>query len=200
MTKKFETLVAVVLIFGVLAMWATHSGYQRVNHYTSLENFGEHLKKEFPEVEHISTETLASLIASSEAGIESLLLIDCRTDEEYRISHIAGAIRLDSTGAVSRHLNDLSNESPLIVVYGSFGSRSAKFARQLKESGYKDIKNVIGSIFEWANQDRPLVDSEGNPTGKVHPFNKFWSRHLDEDKRAEWINETVGDPILENSM
>ena len=185
MTRKFKILVAAVLIFGVIATWVIHNGYQRVNHYTSLENFGEHLKKEFPEVEHISTATLSTLIRSAEVGIESLLLIDCRTGEEFQISHLPGALHLETVETVKRHLSEAVEKPQTIVVYGSVGNRSAKFARQLEEAGHSSIRNVIGSIFSWANEDRPLVDGEGNPADKVHPFNKFWSRHLKEEKRAK---------------
>ena len=189
MTKKFKILVASVLIFGALATWAIHSGYERVNHYTTLENFGEHLRKEFPEVEHISTGTLVTLIRSSEAGIESLLLIDCRTDEEFVISHIPGAIHLETIDEVAAHLDKAIDKPQTIVVYGSVGNRSAKFARQLKEAGNQNIRNVIGSIFAWSNEDRPLIDGNGNPASKVHPFNKFWSRHLEESRKADVLRQ-----------
>jgi hypothetical protein len=58
-------------------------------------------------------------------------------------------------------------------------------AEALREKGLKNVKNVIGSIFAWANEDRPLVDGEGNPAALVHPYNQFWSRHLTEGKAAE---------------
>ncbi|MDF1813541.1 MAG: rhodanese-like domain-containing protein [Verrucomicrobiales bacterium] len=179
-STKFKIILAVILIFGLLALFASHRWYKTLDNYTSLDNYGDFLKKEFPSVEHISTDSLATLLRARDAGVGTMALIDCRTPEEYEASHLAGAKNIETAEAVDAWLK--LNDAESVIVYCAVGYRSAKLAEELQETGYENVKNVVGSIFSWANEDRPLVDSAGNPVEKVHPYNQFWRRHLKEGK------------------
>ena len=53
----------------------------------------------------------------------------------------------------------------------------------LSRAGFENTVNVRGSIFAWANEDRPLEKPDGSKAEKVHPFNEFWGRLLEEDRR-----------------
>ena len=65
-----------------------------------------------------------------------------------------------------------------IVVYCSVGYRSSILARKLQDMGFTKVYNLEGSIFKWANEDRPLVQNQ--TTGyKVHPYNAHWGRLLE---------------------
>lgn len=185
-STKFKVFLGLILATGLIALWATNRWYQRLDNYTSLENYGGYLKKEFPEVEHISTDSLSVMVKSRDAGVAPLVLVDSREPEEFQVSHIPGAVNLQSAGKVAEYLGE--NGPASVVVYCSVGYRSATLAKELKASGI-EAKNVVGSIFSWANEDRPLVDSEGNPTEKVHPYNQFWQRHLEEGKAIELEEE-----------
>jgi hypothetical protein len=70
-----------------------------------------------------------------------------------------------------------------IVTYCSVGYRSAALALRLHAAGYRYVENLEGSIFEWANENRPLVH-DGKPTDRVHPYNAVWEMLLDKDRRA----------------
>ena len=60
-----------------------------------------------------------------------------------------------------------------IVIYCSFGYRSAKVARNLQSLGYKKVFNLSGSIFQWFNEGRAIY--QGNKrVNVIHPHNKFW--------------------------
>ena len=48
--------------------------------------------------------------------------------------------------------------------------------KKLKKMGFTKVKNVYGSIFEWANQGYPLVDINNASTNVVHGYSKRWSR------------------------
>ncbi len=37
------------------------------------------------------------------------------------------------------------------------------------------VVNLDGSIFEWANEGRPL---DGDEAGGVHPYNRVWGQAL----------------------
>jgi len=186
MSTKFKVIFGVILVTGVIGLWATHVGYKKVDNYMSLEKYSKFLKKEFDEVEHISTSSLETLIRSHEAGIETLHLIDCRQPDEFAVSHIKGAANLQTAEDAAEYIKALSgSQEANIAIYCSVGYRSSQLAEELMEEGFSNTKNVLGSIFEWANEDRPLVNSEGQETTLVHPYNKFWKRHLSEGKAAD---------------
>lgn len=184
MTKPFKIILTVILILCVAGLWVTYSGYKRIENFASLDKYGAYLKKEFPEVEHISIHSLSTLIRSHEAGVDHLLLIDCRTPAEFQISHLKGALNLQTVEEVENFLKAQESPPANVVCYCSVGYRSGQLTENLQEKGLTGIKNVIGSIFSWANEDRPLIDSEGEPTEKVHPYNNFWAKHLKEGKAA----------------
>jgi 3-mercaptopyruvate sulfurtransferase SseA len=49
----------------------------------------------------------------------------------------------------------------------------------------RDVSYLAGGIFQWANEERPLVDAAGNPTTRVHPYNRFWGRLLKPKLRGQ---------------
>jgi rhodanese-related sulfurtransferase len=56
-------------------------------------------------------------------------------------------------------------------------------ASRLRAAGFTDVRNLEGSIFQWANERRPLVREE-EPVSQVHPYNALWGRLLNDDVRA----------------
>ncbi len=46
------------------------------------------------------------------------------------------------------------------------------------------MQNLKGSIFQWANEGRPVV-RDGEPVREVHPYDAVWGRLLDRDLRAD---------------
>jgi hypothetical protein len=56
-------------------------------------------------------------------------------------------------------------------------------AQRLRAASFVRVQNLEGSIFQWANEHRPLVHKTASVT-RVHPYNAFWGRLLDEDVRA----------------
>ena len=63
------------------------------------------------------------------------------------------------------------------MVYCSVGYRSAKVAQQLQQKGYKNVFNLNGGIFQWANQGKPIFKDK-HPVKVVHPYNFFWGKLL----------------------
>jgi len=98
------------------------------------------------------------------------VLLDARQVEEFAVSHLPGAVRVDPRG---RGLEGVEGAGPgdPVVVYCSAGYRSAAVARRLIKSGAQPVWNLEGSIFAWANEGRPL-EAGGMPAGVVHSFNR----------------------------
>jgi hypothetical protein len=76
----------------------------------------------------------------------------------------------------------LKKETP-IVTYCAVGYRSGEMAERLRAAGFTNVRNLEGSIFAWANEHRPLVQENERAT-RVHPYNGFWGRLLNDDARA----------------
>lgn len=106
------------------------------------------------------------------------VLLDTRELGEYETSHLKNAIHvgydnfdLESTTKL------LSDKSQPIVVYCSLGIRSEDIAERLIASGYTNVLNLYGGIFEWKNKNFKVYNAEGE-TEKVHAFSKEWSKWL----------------------
>jgi rhodanese-related sulfurtransferase len=137
------------------------------------------VRSEFPEVEQITAEELRS---SLDSGRGAPIVLDVRTPEEYRVSHLKGAIRVDPESELPEVVRRLDHDAP-VVAYCSVGYRSSRLVERLREEGFTDAKNLEGSIFEWANKGYP-VERDGVPVREVHPFDAKWGRLLDPALRA----------------
>lgn len=107
----------------------------------------------------------------------SFVLLDIREKEEYEVSHIEGAKFLGYEDPDFSILQTIDLDTELIV-YCSIGYRSEKMGNKLKKMGFKKVKNLYGSIFEWANQGYPLFDTNNQKTNIVHGYNKRWSKWI----------------------
>lgn len=146
------------------------------------ESVDEKIEREFPTVQSVSTDSLHSRYV--ESGAELPLIIDVREFDEYRVSHLDGAVHLETAAAISELLAErgLAKDTE-IVVYCSVGYRSAAVATQLQERGFSKVLNLEHSIFDWANKGYPMSSPAG-PTDKVHPFNRAWGVLVDDALHA----------------
>ena len=138
------------------------------------------IRAKYPNVRRITTAELAQWLEDSHR--QPPVLLDVRTEPEWNVSHIAGARRVDPTADASTAGAGIAKDAP-IVTYCSVGYRSSEVARRLRAAGFTNVQNLEGSIFEWANEHRPLV-REGKKVTQVHPFNAWWGRLLADDVRA----------------
>lgn len=132
----------------------------------------------FPDVDHVDVPTLAA----RPRGSDDPLLIDVRPEPEWRVSHLPDSRHAPQDTLVD-DLADLPRDTPL-VVYCSVGWRSAAAARTLEAAGFTNVRNLIGSAFEWANRGLPLVDGDGAPTDDVHPYDEDWAHLVAPEHRA----------------
>jgi rhodanese-related sulfurtransferase len=103
------------------------------------------------------------------------VLVDAREAEEFAVSHLAGARRLPTLEAIAAE--GLERHQP-IVVYCSVGYRSARLAEDLRRAGYRNVRNLEGSLFHWANLGLPLAGA-GPGERRVHPFGGLWGLLLE---------------------
>ncbi len=133
------------------------------------------IRNKYPDVKQLRTDELHSWLSNS--GIEPIILIDARAKKEFQISHISGAKNIPYNS--KNPLKYLANIKPddSLVVYCSVGYRSSILARKLWTLGFKEVHNLEGSIFKWANEGRPLVQGQ-TIAHKVHPYNSRWGNLL----------------------
>lgn len=139
-----------------------------------------------PDVPTVSTDRLAAELD----GRPAPLLLDARGPDEYAVSHLPGARRVDpdaSAGDLAAALGTAARDRP-VVVYCSVGVRSAGVAERLRAAGFADVRNLDGSVFRWANEGRPLVRGGAGSDAaarEVHPYDAVWGRLLDPALRAD---------------
>ena len=105
-----------------------------------------------------------------------------RTEAEWNVSHLPGARRVDPNASIEKTTEGMPKETP-IVTYCAVGYRSAAMATKLREAGFTSVRNLEGSIFQWANEHRPMVRGDELVT-TVYPYSNLWGRLLTDDARA----------------
>ncbi len=122
-------------------------------------------------------------VAKIDTANKQVLYLDAREEEEFNVSHVANAkwvgykkFSIDSMSAIPKDTE--------IIVYCSVGFRSGSVTKKLIKSGFTNVLNLYGGLFEWSNQELPLVDSIGNPTPKIHPYNKKWGKWITKGEKA----------------
>lgn len=121
----------------------------------------------FPSVKQLPTAQLAAWL--TDGSRPPPLLLDVRRPEEFAVSRIAGARRVDAGASAAEVLRGVPAGQP-IVCYCAAGFRSSLMARRLASAGRTQIFNLEGAIFDWACEGRPL-ERDGQPVREVHPFN-----------------------------
>jgi rhodanese-related sulfurtransferase len=139
------------------------------------------IQRKFPSVKWLNTKQLVEWLG--DRTLSQPLLLDARTEAEYQVSHLPQAQRIDP---YHPNLEDIAvNKDVPVVVYCSVGYRSARIAQQLEQSGFTNVYNLEGSIFQWVNEGNPVFQGD-RPTVSVHPYNANWGRLLKSRYRSEW--------------
>lgn len=115
-------------------------------------------------------------------------ILDTRTYEEFKVSHIPNAIWV---GYENFDLDRVSaiDKTEKIIVYCSIGYRSEKIGEQLIKEGFSWVNNLEGGIFNWSNCGNILQDVNNHSTTSVHGFDQEWSQWLNESTRVIIPNE-----------
>ena len=122
-------------------------------------------------VNEISVDSASQLLKS--------IFLDNRSEKEYKVSHIQGALFAEYN-LLAINVNALKNvnKNTPIIVYCSVGYRSEKTAEKLLKMGFTKVYNLYGGLFEWSNNNKPMVDENNNPTKKIHAYNESWGQWI----------------------
>jgi rhodanese-related sulfurtransferase len=145
----------------------------------ALQRVHDEIVEDYPRVVHLDASRLLELPR------EGVILFDVRDPEEFAVSRLDGAIRVDvdveEGSFLAQHGAALQGRN--VVFYCSVGRRSSMLADRLYTSlhatGASAVANLTGGIFEWRNAGHPLVD-DGGATPFVHPYDAFWGRLVED--------------------
>ncbi len=107
------------------------------------------------------------------------IFLDIREIEEYNVSHIEGAKRMNPNNLSFSTLKNI-RENQLIIVYCSVGARSQSFGKMLKKHGFENVFNLYGGLFYWANMHYPMVNNQNEKTDQIHGFSPEWGKWVTE--------------------
>ena len=152
---------------------------------SSLQRTIDDVARKWPEVAHVPAAGLLALQAD-----KRVLVFDVRTPEEFAVSHLDGAVRVDPGIDAAAFLAEhgAAAKDKAVVFYCSVGVRSSRLTERvgagLKAAGALSVGELKGGIFAWAADARPLVDAKG-PTDKVHGYDSTWGRLVKDPKTLE---------------
>ena len=81
-------------------------------------------------------------------GTDPYVLLDVRTEQEYKQQRISGAILIPDTDVVSRAPEEMPDKNAIILVYCRSGRRSAAASKNLVQMGYINVYD-FGGIIDW---------------------------------------------------
>jgi rhodanese-related sulfurtransferase len=124
-------LLLVVALFAILAML-----------------IGGELRQRLSGISHVGPVEATRMLNHDNA-----VMIDMRSDKEYRDGHVVNAIHLPSPDNLS--VLNRYREKP-VIVYCNSGSRSAGFCSKLRKQGFTSVYNLRGGILGWQKAELPL--------------------------------------------
>jgi len=86
---------------------------------------------------------------------DQFILIDVREPHEFQICRIPGS-KLIPLGDLAKRLSELDPNAE-IVAHCKSGARSQKAVDFLKQSGFKNVRNMTGGILAWSDKVDPTV-------------------------------------------
>ncbi len=121
--------------------------------------------------------TVPLIKASQLKEKSNVILLDTRSPEEFKVSHIAGAQMIDYDNFKMTDVESIDKNAE-VIVYCSVGYRSERIGERLQKIGFTNVKNLYGGIFDWKNQDLEVLNKNEQSTDSVHTYNRAWSKWL----------------------
>ena len=110
---------------------------------------GKNMKTQI-DVKNISAKQAKELIDNE----KDVFILDVRTKEEYRESHIKDS-NLIPIQELEHNINKIPKDRK-VVVHCASGKRSAQACEILKDKGLKELYNIEGGIRKWQKEGYPV--------------------------------------------
>jgi rhodanese-related sulfurtransferase len=99
----------------------------------------------------ISVQELRDALVAS----KDLLLLDVREEDELEISRLDGIVHIPMDDVMDR-LEEIDKGADIIVVCRT-GRRSETITDMLLQSGFTQVRNMVGGMNLWADEIDPTV-------------------------------------------
>ncbi len=123
-----------------------------------------------------SNQTLEAKVFSAKIQAENNpVILDVRTPEEFSGGYIAGAINIDyNSDDFSKKVNKLNKEET-VYIYCLSGGRSGNGAKEMRESGFKNVVELKGGILKWKAAGLALTpgNAGAKPSMSMEDFKKL---------------------------
>lgn len=139
----------------------------------SLSSVQIAIEENYETVDHISACELTAF------NNDAVLIFDTRPPDEFRVSHIQGAVQIDPNMSAAEFVSRFKTQAAgkTVVFYCSVGMRSSILAERVASEIDAPVYNLRGGLFGWHNEQRPLVSADGvSATDAVHPYDKTWGQ------------------------
>jgi adenylyltransferase/sulfurtransferase len=93
--------------------------------------------------------------ASEVAADPSIVLLDCREQDEWDLVNIDDAVLLPMSQIAGRVSELEPHREHRVIVYCHHGGRSARVAQWLRQQGFAGAQSMAGGIDEWAQTIEP---------------------------------------------
>lgn len=108
------------------------------------------------EAKHWVTELEPKCLNSQLESPNPPLVLDVRDEEEFRQSHIEGAISLPRGFIELEARSKIPAHASKLVLYCTGGTRSLLAAMTLKEMGFTDLYSLSGGLKAWLKDKHPV--------------------------------------------
>lgn len=102
-------------------------------------------------------------ILERRAANPDLLLIDLRSEEEFELGHIPGAVSIPRGVAEFRIAKDVRDADAEIILYCATGNRAALVKKALDSQGYRNVSAHEG-FDHWAEAGESIENEYGTFT------------------------------------
>ena len=91
---------------------------------------------------------------------DKAVLVDLRSEQEYKAGHVVDAINIPY-GTLKTRMNELDKykERPIILIC-KMGQHSGAAGMSLTKAGFATVKNIKGGMAEWGAAHLPTVKSK----------------------------------------
>jgi rhodanese-related sulfurtransferase len=105
------------------------------------------------------TRELSPAEATRMLNHDNAVLIDMRSDKDYREGHIVNAINAPLVDGKPPETLGKYRDRP-VIVYCQRGQRSTGYCGQLGKQGFESVYNLQGGLNNWQKADLPLTKSK----------------------------------------
>lgn len=78
--------------------------------------------------------------------MKGAILIDVRSNQEYKEGHLQGAINIPDFEINNRIQREIPKKNQLIILYCQYGGRSRNTMNIMKKMGYTNVYNLYGGL------------------------------------------------------